>query len=758
MNNDILSRFSNVTSVGNDQYRADCPACGDRKQHLYIKEQDGKLLLDCKKGCKFADIVSAAGLDTKDCFPPSDASNKMQVVREHFYKDADGKILAKKQICKKDGGDKIAFWYRCSNGSYSKGLSGLKMPLYHLDLLMSSQSDTVLVVEGEKDVETCEKLGYTATTSPNGASAKWNASYTACLKGKKVYILTDNDDAGRTYGLNAAAAIEQVASSVTVIHAVDIYPYVKEKGDISDIVAEVGAEQAKAMLENAMKNKAQYHNITAADFKPEKVDTDLLDRLRELKPHKNFQPNDIGNSTLFSEMFKDSCVYNVTAKEWYVYDGACWQRDIGGMLTMKKAKQLLDALAVYLPEVEDSYRKSYLENLAKLQQLRFRKTMIEDARDNYFVKSSDFDCNEWLFNCKNGTYDLKNGYFRQHNPKDMITKMSNVVYDENASSKEFERFISQVMCGDMSKVRYLQKLFGYSLTGDTSQECFYILYGKTTRNGKGTLMETISYMMGGESGYAMSSAPETFQVQKHRDSRQASGDIARLNKARFLNVSEPHKGMIFDVALIKQLTGRDTITARHLHEREFQFVPSFKLFINTNYLPYVNDDTLFASDRVSVITFDRHFGEADRDLGLKNRLKQQENISGLFNWCVEGLRLYQQEGLVRPETVAATTENYRVTSDRTSTFISDCLIPTPGVNCTRADAYKAYKLWCADNGFCPENKSNFISRLGDKLTIQRTGTVGNITCHGVICGYTICEDYTAQEDLSDKKEWDDTPL
>ena len=86
--------------------------------------------------------------------------------------------------------------------------------------------------------------------------------------------------------------------------------------------------------------------------------------------------------------------------------------------------------------------------------------------------------------------------------------------------------------------------------------------------------------------------------------------------------------MVFDAALLKTLTGRDTITARHLHEREFQFVPSFKLFINTNYLPHVNDDTLFASDRVNVITFDKHFGDDERDPELKEKLKAQENISG----------------------------------------------------------------------------------------------------------------------------------
>ena len=51
--------------------------------------------------------------------------------------------------------------------------------------------------------------------------------------------------------------------------------------------------------------------------------------------------------------------------------------------------------------------------------------------------------------------------------------------------------------------------------------------------------------------------------------------------------------MLFDVALLKTLLGRDSITARHLYEREFEFVPQFKLFINTNYLPVIQDDRAF---------------------------------------------------------------------------------------------------------------------------------------------------------------------
>lgn len=287
------------------------------------------------------------------------------------------------------------------------------------------------------------------------------------------------------------------------------------------------------------------------------------------------------------------------------------------MLVNGLAKKLYDALLTYASSLTDENKTNYISHVNKLGRLNVRETMIKDARDRCFIRSEDFDRDPWLFNCKNGVYDLKNGCFRKHYPNYLMSKMSNAFYDENAESPLFEKFLNEVTNGDGKKKRYLLSALGYALTGDASRECMFILYGATTRNGKGTLMETVSYMLGGESGYAMSAQPETLARKQNKDSRQASGDIARLAGARFLNVSEPQKNMVFDAALIKTLTGRDTITARHLHQREFQFVPRFKLFINTNHLPHINDDTVFQSDRINVITFDRHFGDGERDVNLK---------------------------------------------------------------------------------------------------------------------------------------------
>ena len=467
---------------------------------------------------------------------------------------------------------------------------------------------------------------------------------------------------------------------------------------------------------------------------------ELLCKLKQIQPELSYSWDDKGFGALFADVFRDECRYNTTAKSWMYYNGAIWTLDEGGMIVSQKAKQLADALLSYSATLEDGRQKTdFIKIVAKYGQLRFRETMIKDARDACFISQTDLDKNLDLFNCKNGTYNLKTGEFLPHSPHDLLSKCSNVFFDPEARSTLFEQFISDVMQGNEEKIRYLQSIFGYALTAETSLETCWILYGATTRNGKSTLVETLAYMMGNTGGYALAMQPQTLAQKQNKDTRQASGDIARLDGCRFLNASEPPKRMLFDVALLKTLLGRDSITARHLFEREYEFLPHFKLFINTNFLPLIQDDSLFSSGRINVITFDRHFTPQEQDRGLKDKLKSPENISGIFNWCLEGLKRYREIGAEPPEAVKAATAEYRQSSDKVGIFMSECLEKT-GNNSKAGEVYRRYAEWCEDNGFGTENKGNFFDELKAKGLYAETGTVKGVTARRIVRGYEIAED------------------
>lgn len=60
----------------------------------------------------------------------------------------------------------------------------------------------------------------------------------------------------------------------------------------------------------------------------------------------------------------------------------------------------------------------------------------------------------------------------------------------------WEQFIKEVTQNDKDKADYLQRALGYSILGTSKEECMFILHGKTTRNGKSTMLDAIQHLLG----------------------------------------------------------------------------------------------------------------------------------------------------------------------------------------------------------------------------------------------------------------------
>ena len=462
------------------------------------------------------------------------------------------------------------------------------------------------------------------------------------------------------------------------------------------------------------------------------------ERIAALKPETSYTWDDKGTSRLFARVFKRECRYNATAREWMTYNGKCWELDTGGMKTAQNAKELADALLTYCATISDErQRQQYTKYVSQFGRLSNRETMVKDARSENYITQADLDGNTNLLNCQNGTLELDTGRFREHRAEDLLSKIAGAYYDPEADCPRFKAFVSEIMQGDEDKILYLQELMGYCLTAETDLECCWFLYGESTRNGKSTLVETISAMLG---DYALTAPPEVLAMKKNKDSRNASGDIARLDGARFLSIPEPPKRMLLDVATLKTLTGRDTIVARRLYQSEFEFVPVFKLLINTNYLPVVPDDSLFRSGRVNVISFDKHFTPEEQDTGLKAKLRKRSEVSGILNWCLEGLRLYREMGMTPPQSVIDATDEYRESSDKLGLFLADTMEKMAGACIGAGDAYRRYNAWCTENGFGVDSKSSFFDALKSKKLYAPTGTVNGKTVRNVLWGYAFTED------------------
>lgn len=446
--------------------------------------------------------------------------------------------------------------------------------------------------------------------------------------------------------------------------------------------------------------------------------------LMDLHPETNdrYAWSDIGNGNLFADWYKDTARYVPERKRWYIYNGNAWEPDSGNLKAMELCKDLADDLAVYALSIQDEKQRiAYQAHVGKWQRRNNRETILKDASSVHPVSMTEFDQDPYLFNCKNGTLDLRTREFRAHSPGDLLATISGVKYDPEATSELWERFIDDVTQGDKDTAIYLQKAMGYGLTGDTSEECFFTLYGATTRNGKGTLMETYMALVG---GYGRAARPETIAQKDKANSNAPTEDIARLAGARVVNISEPGKQMVLSASLVKTLTGRDTINARFLNENSFEFVPQFKLFINTNHLPKVTDPTVFDSGRVKVVPFNRHFSEEEQDKNLKRRLRQTENLSGILNWCLDGLRLLQETGLDAPRTVREATAQYRRDSDKISRFVDEMMEPDPHGEIRTEEAYQVYQDWCARNGHIAESMPTWKQAMEAHAEIKKQRPAG----------------------------------
>lgn len=445
----------------------------------------------------------------------------------------------------------------------------------------------------------------------------------------------------------------------------------------------------------------------------------ILPKLMKFDPadNKRYRSGDIGYGRLFADMFKNIARYVPERKKWFVYDGKRWVPDIANLSVMELGKDLADALLLYTSTIKDEeLRTSFLKQSKYWQQRRFRETYIKEAQSVYPVSIEKFDSNIYLFNCNNVTYDLKTGIPKEHSPNDFITKISPVDYNPDIKSERFDRFIDEVMSDDKEKGLFLQKALGYGICGDTRYECMFFLYGETTRNGKGTLMESILNVLG---DYGKAVRPETI-AQKHSVNSQApSEDIARLAGIRFANIAEPSRGLVLNSAQVKNMTGNDTLNARFLNENSFDFKPQFKLYINTNYLSVISDMTLFSSNRVIIIPFDRHFEPWEQDKTLKEEFAKPQTQSAILNWLILGYRNLHKEGFKQPASVVAAIRNYQHESDKLAQFADERLVADITAEVKTAAVYEEYRRWCSDNGCYCENNRNFLHELRKFGRVER---------------------------------------
>lgn len=271
MIDNFLERFDRVRKTGNG-WEARCPAHDDRVASLSIAVGNKHpVVLDCKAGCSFDDVIRAAGIDIKELLADDDKPQSIRyedATETYDYQDEAGNLLFKVARFV----PKTFRPFHLDNGRWKHGMGGQRRVPYRLPQIIEQvrAGKWVLITEGERDVHTLEKLGFVATTNPGGAD-KWSENWCAYFGDARVAILPDNDEPGRNHAQAVAKNLKGVAQTIKIIELP-----VAAKGDVTDWVrAGHGAEELKQIITSAPEWDAKPFDVdvvTVADVEARKVE------------------------------------------------------------------------------------------------------------------------------------------------------------------------------------------------------------------------------------------------------------------------------------------------------------------------------------------------------------------------------------------------------------------------------------------------------------------------------------------------------
>lgn len=333
----------------------------------------------------------------------------------------------------------------------------------------------------------------------------------------------------------------------------------------------------------------------------------------------------------------------------------------------------------------------------------------------------DVDEQIMLGNVKTESIDGKEVTFNRGAQDALVTKQTRALLDTlehdliDAYDERWDEFVLEIMCGDAERAEYLQKALGYSIFGGNPEECMFVAYGPSTRNGKGTLLNSIVHALG---DYATTVSPD-FLLRK-MDSSNSSDELASLTDVRMITMSEPPEGTRLDESKVKTLTGNDAMRAARKYCHSFTYEPAFTMWMMCNSLPTVSDTTVFTSGRMRVIPFERHFEESEQDPELKERFRTRVGMKTILKWLLDGYDLYLDEGLEEPTSIKRATALWSHTGgDDFRRFLdSHCeIVSDEKVLCN--DFMTAYKKWCKRNDVT-ELTANKVTRRLQQFGIPKT--------------------------------------
>jgi putative DNA primase/helicase len=373
-----------------------------------------------------------------------------------------------------------------------------------------------------------------------------------------------------------------------------------------------------------------------------------------------------------------------------VWNGIRWLIDRNRVAVFELAKDVSSELYRQAAANPDQARE--IGGWAKQSATRFRiASMVELARGikGVAVSHDDLDTDPWLLGVANGYIDLRTGAFHEPDPDKLMTMQAPVTYNAEAPAPRWTQALGEWF-PDAEVRRYVQRLSGHALSGDSLGNHIFAIHYGNGRNGKGTYMRAHKHILG---PYYVT--PDKSLLVQRRHEQHATVK-ARLFRTRLAVASETEQRERLNEAQVKNLTGGDPINARRMREDEWEFEPTHSLWLQTNYPPEILGSDTGIWSRIKIVPWTETFN-GHTDTSIDATLVAES--AGILNWMIKGCLEWQRHRLNEPEAVVRATLDYRAAEDVLSRFANDVGIEfAGGRTLVDAELKDRIRAWSIEEG------------------------------------------------------------
>lgn len=562
---------------------------------------------------------------------------------------------------------------------------GRPVRLYGLYALNKMKPKQVLVCEGEWDRLVLQQAGYCAVTGTHGCKT-FSPQWVEHFKDMEVVFVFDCDKGGRE-------------GTEIILHK--CFRNKADKLNIKIKVVNLGLSGATGKNDvtdffNLGKTKDDLDQLIAQTKHVVFSDADQSVKDEVFVKNNGFDRGKlkVTNKYLFTSYLGKE--YNLIVKNQHIY--------------------YYDNAGLYRAEGKDFITHVLFKKYLKKKFTNYKvKDLLDCLYANLWENGQEINDNIDIVNLKNGILDWnkKDGpELSPHSPEHKTTIQCPIDYNPEADCPNIKKFFKDVLPEDCLEL--VEEFFGYCLIPDSCFEKAFLLVGDGA-NGKSTFLRMLTYFIG-----KMNVASEALQDLAEIRFRAASlvGKLVNVHhdlSSRALRNSD----------MFKTLVSGNRITVEEKGEKQFQMENTARLIFSANSIPPTRDISPAYYRRWVIIRFPNSFKGSSADHKLINKLITPEEMSGLLNLAIKGLRrLYANNGFTEAATIAREIEIYKIANDSVRAFVNTCCIideekSVVDSKISSTELHSAYTTWCRNGNFRPVNLTNFNDRLEKEFPVKK---------------------------------------